>query len=84
MFDNEGAIQKQDYLHLVLCICILKKEAIKLLSVCLDYENWSTTLNITDEKRVRLVNKLDKEIPEILTAYGMKAIENTNTLKEIC
>jgi len=44
--------------------------------------NWITTLNITDKKRVELVEKLDKEIPEIMIAIGMKQTNNVNTLQE--
>ena len=44
--------------------------------------NWITTLNITDPEKVELVEKLDKEIPEILIAIGMKQTNNVNTLKE--
>jgi hypothetical protein len=58
----------------------IKKGTNKLVVGMLRLENWSTTLNISDEKRVGLVNKLDKEIPEILTAFGMKTTSNTNTL----
>jgi hypothetical protein len=43
-------------------------------------QNWSDTLDITDEKRVGLVHQLDKEIPAILTSLGMTAVPNENPL----
>ena len=44
--------------------------------------NWIMTLNITDPEKVELVEKLDREIPEIMIAIGMKQTNNVNTLKE--
>ena len=80
MFDNQGAHPEAGLFAPCTMYVYIKKGTNKLVVGMLRLENWSTTLNITDEKRVGLVNKLDKEIPEILTAFGMKATLNTNTL----
>jgi len=80
MFDNEGAHPEAGLFAPCTMYVYSKKGSNKLVVGMLRLENWSTTLNITDEKRVGLVNKLDKEIPEVLTAFGMKATSNTNTL----
>jgi uncharacterized protein (DUF302 family) len=84
MFDNKGAHPEAGLFAPCTMYVYIKKDTNKMVIGMLRLENWSTTLGISDEKRVGLVKKLDKEIPEVLTAYGMKAIENTNTLKEIC
>ena len=44
--------------------------------------NWSDTLGIDDEQKVSLVEKLDRELPEILVALGAKASRNINTLTQ--
>ncbi len=80
MFDNQGAHPEAGLFAPCTMYVYIKKGTNKIVVGMLRLENWSTTLNITDEKRVGLVNKLDKEIPEILTAFGMKATSNTNTL----
>ena len=43
--------------------------------------NIMDTLNINDPERLALIDKLDREIPEILTAFGMHSVENVNPLK---
>ncbi len=80
MFDNKDAHPEAGLFAPCTMYMYIKKGSNKLVLGMLRLENWSTTLGIADEKRVGLVNKLDKEIPEILTAFGMKAIPNTNTL----
>lgn len=80
MFDNTGARPEAGLFAPCTMYVYSKKGSNKLVVGMLRLVNWSKTLNITDEKRVGLVNKLDKEIPEILTAFGMKATSNTNTL----
>jgi uncharacterized protein (DUF302 family) len=80
MFDNQGAHPEAGLFAPCTMYVYIKKGTNKLVVGMLRLENWSTTLNISDAKRVGLVNKLDKEIPEILTAFGMKATPNTNTL----
>ena len=84
MFDNEGARPKAGLFAPCTMYVYIKKGSNRMVIGMLRLENWSTSLNISDEKRLALVNKLDREIPEVLEAYGMTAIENTNTLKEIC
>jgi hypothetical protein len=44
--------------------------------------NWAATLGIKDPTRLKLVEKLDKEIPEIMISLGAKEVENVNPLKE--
>ena len=84
MFDNEGARPEAGLFAPCTMYVYIKKGTNRMVVGMLRLENWSTSLDINDEKRVGLVNKLDREIPEVLTAYGMKPITNTNTLKQIC
>jgi uncharacterized protein (DUF302 family) len=58
----------------------IKKGSNKLVIGMPTLQNWSDTLNITDSKRIGLVHKLDKEIPQILRELGMKATPNVNPL----
>ena len=82
VFDNENARPDAGLFAPCTMYVYVKKGSNKMVVGMLRLENWSTSLGIDDEKRVGLVNRLDKEIPEVLTAFGMKAISNTNTLKE--
>ncbi|MCW8820597.1 MAG: hypothetical protein OQK45_00100, partial [Sulfurovum sp.] len=82
MFDNKNAHPEAGLFAPCTMYMYIKKGTNKLVVGMLRLENWSTTLGISEEKRVGLVNKLDREIPEILTAFGMKATSNTNTLLE--
>ncbi len=82
MFDNKDAHPEAGLFAPCTMYMYIKKGTHKLVAGMLRLENWSTTLGISEEKRVGLVNKLDREIPEILTAFGMKATSNTNTLLE--
>ena len=80
MFDNQDARPEAGLFAPCTMYVYIKKGTNKIVVGMLRLENWSTTLNISDEKRVGLVNRLDKEIPEVLTAFGMNATPNTNTL----
>jgi len=84
MFDNVGARPDAGLFAPCTMYVYIKKGSNRMVIGMLRLENWSTSLDISDEQRVGLVNKLDREIPEVLTAFGMKAITNTNTLKQIC
>ncbi len=80
MFDNKGAHPEAGLFAPCSMYMYIKKGTHKLVVGMPTLVNWSDTLGITDEKRVGLVHKLDKEIPEILTALGMKAVPNVNPL----
>jgi len=80
MFDKENAHPEAALFAPCTMYMYIKKGSNKVVIGMLSLDNWSTSLNIKDKERVALVNKLDKEIPEILTAFGMKATKNTNTL----
>ncbi|WP_309500111.1 hypothetical protein [Sulfurovum sp.] len=82
MFDNEGARPEAGIFAPCTMYMYIKKGSNKLVVGMYRLHNWSDTLNITDKERVALVERLDKEIPEILTAFGMTATSNTNTLLE--
>ncbi len=80
MFDNKGAHPEAGLFAPCSMYMYIKKGTNKLVLGMPTLVNWSDTLGITDEKRVGLVHKLDKEILEILTALGMKAVPNVNPL----
>ncbi len=80
MFDNKGAHPEAGLFAPCSMYMYIKKGTNKLVIGMPTLVNWSDTLGITDEKRVGLVHKLDKEIPEILTALGMKVMPNVNPL----
>jgi len=82
MFDNKGAHPEAGLFAPCSMYMYIKKDTNKLVVGMPTLVNWSDALGITDEKRVGLVHKLDKEIPEILTALGMKAVTNVNPLTE--
>jgi hypothetical protein len=80
MFDNKGARPEAGLFAPCTMYMYIKKGTNKVVIGMLRLQNWSDTLNITDEKRLTLVKKLDIEIPEILTSLGMKAVANVNPL----
>jgi len=82
MFDNKDAKPLAGLFAPCTMYMYIPKDSGKLIVGMYRLHNWTDTLNIQDKKRVELVEKLDKEIPEILTALGMKAIKNVNTLVE--
>jgi len=82
MFDNKGAHPEAGLFAPCSMYMYIKKDTNKLVVGMPTLVNWSDALGITDEKRVGLVHKLDKEIPEILTALGMTAVTNVNPLTE--
>ncbi|WP_295419573.1 hypothetical protein [Sulfurovum sp.] len=80
MFDTEGAKPIAGLFAPCTMYMFIPKGSNKLFVGMYRLHNWSDSLGITDEKRVTLINQLDKEIPELLTQLGMKAIDNVNPL----
>ncbi len=80
MFDNEGARPEAGLFVPCTMYMYIKKGTNKLVLGMFRRQNLSDTLDIKDEKRLKLVEKLDREIPEILTEFGMKPTKNVNTL----
>jgi len=80
MFDNTGAHPEAGLFAPCSMYMYIKKDSNLLVVGMPTLQNWSDTLDITDEKRVGLVHQLDKEIPSILTSLGMKAVPNENPL----
>ena len=82
MFDTEGARPDAGLFAPCTMYMYVKKGSNKLVVGMPKLINIMDTLEIKDEARVALVKKLDAEIPEILTAFGMKAVENVNPFVE--
>lgn len=60
----------------------IKKGSDKMVIGMPALANVKNTLNITDPKRVGWMDRLDLEIPQILTSMGMQAVDNVNPIKE--
>jgi len=82
MFDNEGARPDAGLFAPCTMYMYVKKGTNTLVVGMPKLVNILDTLDVDDAKRVGLVEKLDKEIPEILTAFGMRAVTNVNPLVE--
>ncbi len=82
MFDNVGARPDAGLYAPCTMYMYVRKGTNKLVIGMPKLINIMDTLDVKNPKRVALVEKLDREIPEILTAFGMKAVENVNPLKE--
>jgi len=82
MFDNEGARPDAGLFAPCTMYMYVKKGTNKLVVGMPKLVNVMDTLHIKDKSRVELIKKLDREIPEILTEFGMKAVENVNPLVE--
>ena len=80
MFDTKGAQPLAGLFAPCTMYMFIPKGSNKLIVGMYRLHNWTDTLGITDEKRVKLVEKLDKEIPELLESIGMKPIPNVNPL----
>jgi len=82
VFDKKGARPDAGLFAPCTMYMYIPKGSGKLIIGMYRLHNWSDTLGIEDAKRVALVEKLDKELPEILTTLGAIAVENVNSLKE--
>ena len=82
MFDNKGGRPDAGLFAPCSMYMYVKKDSNVLVVGMPKLVNIMDTLGVKDASRVALVEKLDREIPEILTAFGMKAITNVNPFKE--
>jgi len=80
MFDNEGGRPEAGLFAPCTMYMYIRKGTNKLVVGMFRLQNWADTLNITGEKRVALIKKLDIEIPSILENFGMKSVPNVNPL----
>ena len=82
VFDKKGARPDAGLFAPCTMYMYIPKGSGKLIIGMYRLHNWSDTLGIEDPTRVSLVEKLDKELPEILTTLGAIAVENVNSLKK--
>ena len=80
MFDKEGARPEAGLFAPCTIYMYIRKGTNTVVMGMFRLHNWSDTLNITDKKRLALIEKLDTEIPSVLTGLGMKSIANVNPL----
>ena len=80
MFDTQGARPEAGIFAPCTIYMYIPKGTNKIVLGMYQLQNWSHTLNIKNKKRLRLVKKLDTQIPTILKNLGMQAIPNTNPL----
>jgi len=80
VFDKKGARPDAGLFAPCTMYMYIPKGSGKLYIGMYRLHNWSDSLGIDDATRVALVEKLDKELPQILTALGAKSIKNVNTL----
>ncbi|WP_294958544.1 hypothetical protein [Sulfurovum sp.] len=82
VFDTKGARPDAGLFAPCTMYVYIKKDSNQMVIGMPTLANVKNTLHITSKKRVEWIDKLDKEIPEILTSMGMVAVENVNPLKE--
>jgi len=80
VFDNEGGRPQAGIFAPCAMYMYVKKGTSTLVIGMPTLANWGATLKIADPKRVALIEKLDKEIPELLQSLGAKVVENVNPL----
>ena len=80
VFDKKGARPDAGLFAPCTMYMYIPKGSGKLYIGMYRLHNWSDSLGIDDPARVALVEKLDKEIPQILIALGATPMENVNTL----
>jgi uncharacterized protein (DUF302 family) len=77
MFDNQGARPEAGLFAPCTMYVYIEKDTNRAVIGMFRLENWAKTLNITEPKRLALIERLDREIPQILNAYGMKSLSQT-------
>jgi len=82
VFDNDGGRPDAGLFAPCSMYMFIKKDDNKLVVGMPRLGNWAATLAIKDEKRLKLVHQLDKEIPEIMVSLGAVEVENVNPMKE--
>jgi len=80
MFDNPGGRPEAGLFAPCTMYMYIRKGTNKVVIGMYRLHNWSDTLDITDKTRLELIEKLDTEIPKILTNLGMKSVPNVNPL----
>lgn len=80
VFDNKGARPEAGLFAPCTMYMYIKNGSNKVVVGMFRLQNWSDTLDIKDEKRLGMIKRLDREIPEILTNFGMVATPNVNPL----
>jgi uncharacterized protein (DUF302 family) len=80
VFDTKGARPDAGLFAPCTMYMYIKKGTNKLVLGMYRLQNWADTLDITDPRRLELITRLDKEIPQILTEFGMKSVPNINPL----
>ena len=80
VFDTQGARPEAGLFAPCTMYMYIRKGTNKVVIGMIRLQNWSDTLNIKDEKRVTLIQKLDIEVPSILESLGMKTVPNVNPL----
>jgi len=80
MFDKEGARPEAGLFAPCTMYMYIRKGSNKVVVGMFRLHNWAATLNIKNEKRISLIEKLDTEIPSILEGLGMKSRPNVNPL----
>jgi len=80
VFDKDGARPDAGLFAPCTMYMYIPKGSGKLFIGMYRLHNWSDSLGIEDPTRVALVEKLDKELPQILIALGAEPMENINTL----
>jgi uncharacterized protein (DUF302 family) len=80
MFDNLGGRPEAGLFAPCTMYMYIRKGSNKVVIGMYRLHNWSDALNITDKTRLDLIDKLDTEIPKILTSLGMKSVPNVNPL----
>jgi uncharacterized protein (DUF302 family) len=81
IFDNKGARPDAGLFAPCTMYVYVKKNANKMVIGMPALANVKNTLDIKDPKRRAWMERLDREIPQILASMGMKAVENINPLK---
>jgi len=82
MFDKEGARPEAGLFAPCTMYIYIRKGSNKIVVGMFRLHNWSDTLDIKNEKRLGLIEKLDTEIPSILEGLGMQSRPNVNPLLE--
>ena len=82
IFDTKGARPDAGLFAPCTMYAYIRKDSNKIVIGMPALANVKNTLDIKDPKRRAWMDRLDREIPQILASMGMIAVENVNPLKE--
>jgi len=82
MFDGKNPLPISGLFAPCSMYMYIRKGEDKIVVGMIRLSNWAALLGIKDSKKLKLIEQLDKEIPEIMKSIGAKEVPNINPLTQ--